>query len=107
MVLMYRGLFSSSSGLSSPGQERPSAIDVQQSPNVQDVFRPIPGLIGCAGVTRSVGITHHTCTCTVHVYMYMYMYMYIHCTVYCILLLLCVCIFGSLIVELYLIIIFG
>ena len=73
---MYRGLFSSSSGLSSPGQERPSAIDVQQSPNVQDVFRPTPGLIGCAGVTGSVGITHHTCT--VHVYMYMYMYRHVH-----------------------------
>ena len=26
---------------------------------VQDVFRPIPGLISCAGVTGSVGVTRH------------------------------------------------
>ena len=31
-----------------------------ESPNVQDTFRPIPGLISCAGVTGSAGITHAT-----------------------------------------------
>ena len=25
---------------------------------MQDVFQPIPGLISCAGATRSVGISH-------------------------------------------------
>ena len=30
-------------------------------PNAQDAFGPIPGLISCAGVTESVGITHHAC----------------------------------------------
>ena len=46
-------------GYSSLGCERPSGLHVEQSPNVQDVFRPIPGLISCAGVTGSVGITRH------------------------------------------------
>ena len=41
------------------GRERPSGLDVKQSPDVQDVFQPIPGLISCAGVTGSVGITCH------------------------------------------------
>ena len=41
------------------GCERPSGLDVKQSPNVQDTFQPIPGLISCAGVTGSVGITYH------------------------------------------------
>ena len=36
------------------GCEQPSGLDVNQSLNVQDVFQPIPGLICCAGVTRSV-----------------------------------------------------
>ena len=44
------------------GCERPSGLDAKQSPNVQDAFQPIPGLISCAGVTGSVGITR-TCTC--------------------------------------------
>ena len=34
-------------------------LDVKQSPTAQDTFRPIPGLISCAGVTGSVGITCH------------------------------------------------
>jgi len=41
------------------GREWPSGLDVKQSPNAQDAFRPIPGLISCAGVTESVGITRH------------------------------------------------
>ena len=41
------------------GCERPSGLDVKQSSNAQKAFRPIPGLISCAGVTRSVGITCH------------------------------------------------
>ena len=41
------------------GRERPLGLDVKQSPMVQDAFRPIPGLISCAGVTGSVGITRH------------------------------------------------
>ena len=41
------------------GREWPSGQDVKQSPNAQDAFRPIPGLISCAGVTGSVGITCH------------------------------------------------
>ena len=43
------------------GRERPLGLDVKQSPNAQDTFRPIPGLISCAGVTRSVGYTRHAC----------------------------------------------
>ena len=35
------------------------SVDVNQSPNVQDTFWPMPGLISCAGVTGSVGITRH------------------------------------------------
>ena len=38
------------------GCEQPPGLDVNQS---QDVFLPIPGLISCAGVTGSVGVTHH------------------------------------------------
>ena len=34
---------------------------MQQSPNAQVVFWPIPGLISCTGVTGSVGITRHAC----------------------------------------------
>ena len=41
------------------GREWPSGLDVKQSPNAQDTFRPIPGLISCAGVTGSVGVTRH------------------------------------------------
>ena len=41
------------------GREQPLSLDVKQSPNVQDAFWPIPGLISCAGVTGSVGITCH------------------------------------------------
>ena len=36
-------------------------LDVKQPPNAQSAFHPIPGLIGYAGVTGSVGITHHAC----------------------------------------------
>ena len=31
--------------------------------DVQDMFQPMPGLISCAVVTRSVGITHHDQLC--------------------------------------------
>ena len=43
------------------GHEQPSDlhVDVKQSPNAQYTFQPMPGLISCTGVTRSVGITHH------------------------------------------------
>ena len=34
-------------------------LDVEQSPNAQDAFRPIPGLFSCAGVTGSVGVLRH------------------------------------------------
>ena len=34
-----------------PGCEQPSGLDVNQSPNAQDTFQPIPGLFSCAGVT--------------------------------------------------------
>ena len=43
------------------GHEWPSGLGVKQPPNAYDAFRPIPGLIGCAGVTGSVGITRHAC----------------------------------------------
>ena len=39
--------------------EWPSGLDVKQSPNAQDAYQPIPGLISCAGVTESVGITRY------------------------------------------------
>ena len=44
--------------------------------HAEDVFQFIPGLISCAGVTGSVGITYHaagqsrTCTCTMYMYMF-------------------------------------
>ena len=41
------------------GRELPLGLDVKQSPDAQDAFRPIPGLISRAGVTGSVGITRH------------------------------------------------
>ena len=41
------------------GCEWPLGLDVKQTPNAQDAFWPIPGLISCAGVTGSVGITRH------------------------------------------------
>ena len=34
-------------------------LDVEQSPNAQDAFRPMPGLFSCAGVTGSVGVLCH------------------------------------------------
>ena len=34
-------------------------LDVIQSPNTQDMFRLIPGLISCTGMTGSEGNTHH------------------------------------------------
>ena len=74
------------------GHERPLGL---QSPDVQDTFQPIPGLISCAGVTGSVGITRHACatqmaglrssqphslvaygTFYMHMYMYIVWYMY-------------------------------
>ena len=42
-------------------------LDVEQSPNAQDAFRPMPGLLSFAGVTGSVGVLRHariTQTCT-------------------------------------------
>ena len=41
------------------GCEQPLGLDVNQSPDAQDAFRPIPGLISCAGATGSVGVTCH------------------------------------------------
>ena len=41
------------------GCKQPLGVDIKQSPNAQDMFQPIPGLISCAGVTGSVGITRH------------------------------------------------
>ena len=41
------------------GHEWPLGRDVKQSPNVQEVFQPIPGLISCARVTGCVDITRH------------------------------------------------
>jgi hypothetical protein len=41
------------------GCEQPLGLDVEQSPNPQDAFRPIPGLISCAGVTGSVGVLRY------------------------------------------------
>ena len=38
---------------------QPSGLDVNQTLNAQDMFWPIPGLIGCTGVTGSVGATYH------------------------------------------------
>ena len=43
------------------GRERPLGLDVKQSSNAQDAFRPIPDLISCAGVTGSCMILSHTC----------------------------------------------
>ena len=51
------------------GCKQPSGLDVKQSPNAQDVFRPIPGLISCAGVTGSVGITRHARATQMAMYM--------------------------------------
>ena len=59
--------------------ERPSGLDVKQSPNKQDVFQPIPDLISCAGVTGSVGIQLHLYVYVQLMYMNstrMFMYMY-------------------------------
>ena len=44
---------------------QPLGQDVKQSPNAQDTFQPIPGLVSCAEVTESLGIT-----CNVHTYMF-------------------------------------
>ena len=38
--------------------EQSLGLDIKQSPNAQDTFRPIPGLISYAGVIRSVGVVH-------------------------------------------------
>ena len=34
-------------------------LDIEQSPNAQDVFCSIPGLINYTGVIRSVGVLRH------------------------------------------------
>ena len=36
-------------------------LDLEQSPNAQDAFRPMPGLFSCAEVTGSVGVLRHAC----------------------------------------------
>ena len=41
------------------GCEQPLGLDVNQSPDVQDAYRPIPGLISYAGAIGSVGVTCH------------------------------------------------
>ena len=41
------------------GYKQPSDLGVKLSHDVKDVFWPIPGLISCTGMTRSVGITCH------------------------------------------------
>ena len=41
------------------GCEQPLGLDVNQSPVAPDAFRPMPGLISCAGATGSVGVTCH------------------------------------------------
>ena len=46
------------------GHERPSGLDVKQSPDAQDAFRPIPGLISCAEVTGNTCTCIHVCSCT-------------------------------------------
>ena len=45
------------------GCERPSGPDIKQSPNLQDMFWPVPGLISYTGVTGSVGVMYTLCTC--------------------------------------------
>ena len=50
--------------------EQPTGLDVNQPPNVQDVFRPIPGLVSCAGVTGTCTCIHSTCTCILIVLQY-------------------------------------
>ena len=72
---MYMYLMTQDPQLPRPQMALRPAVDVKQSPNAQDVFRPIPGLVSCAGVTGSVGITRH-----VQLYIYMYMY---RCTCAC------------------------
>ena len=79
--LMYMSKIKNHNSL---GHKRPLGLDVQQSPNAQDTFQPIPGLISCAGVTGSVGIMyvymyltklHHdysTCTCALYIYMHVH-----------------------------------
>ena len=39
--------------------EQSLGLDIKQSPNAQDMFWPIPGLISYAGVIRSVGVLRH------------------------------------------------
>ena len=57
-----------SENYNSLGCEQPH-LDVNQSLIVQDTFWPIPGLISCAGVTGSVGITcqHRWLALDVHI----------------------------------------
>jgi hypothetical protein len=38
------------------GCEQPLGLDVEQSPNAQDAFRPIPGLISCARARANVSV---------------------------------------------------
>ena len=41
------------------GCEQPLGLDVNQSPDAQGAFWPMPGLISCTGATGSVGVTCH------------------------------------------------
>ena len=44
-------------------------LDIKQSPNVQDTFRPIPGLVSYTGVIRSVGVLRHPRIQYIHVHL--------------------------------------
>ena len=41
------------------GCKQPLGLDVKQSPNAQDAFRPMPGIFSYAGVTGSVDVLRH------------------------------------------------
>ena len=49
------------------GCKQPPGLDVNQSPNVQDMFLLLPGLISCAGVTGGVGVTCHAHTTSIYI----------------------------------------
>ena len=62
MIYMYvpkRLYMRISTNHNSLGCESLQGLDVEQSLNAQDAFRPMPGLFSCAGVTGSVGVLHH------------------------------------------------
>ena len=56
IVHMYMRISTNHNSL---GCEQLQGLDVKQSPNAQDAFRPMPGLFSCAGVTGSTGVLHH------------------------------------------------